>query len=289
MSELVKAPERALAPVEGTLPEVIEQFRAVAQGMSEARLLPARMTPPQATMVMLKGAELGLKPMQALADLYVVNGQVAMGTKTMCALYRSAGHSYTIDVTTAQECAVTFRLRNGNELSYTMTMDEVTHAKWDQAYDKEQKVWNMKPTWRAMPRVMLRYACLRTGIRAFAPEVLAGMIVVVEEAGGAETGAVLGEPLDEDTVDSTARDVTDEPLGEAGEHWSHDEAARKQVAEKMDKLALSTAEVYQALSMDAGTLIIDVEDYPKSLGNALVAMDNYTEAMAGTSAQQSLF
>ena len=86
MSELVKAPERALAPVEGTLPEVIEQFRAVAQGMSEARLLPARMTPPQATMVMLKGAELGLKPMQALADLYVVNGQVAMGTKTMSSL-----------------------------------------------------------------------------------------------------------------------------------------------------------------------------------------------------------
>lgn len=197
--------QTAIAPVEQ---EIERAKQIVASG-----LLPASIkTPQQALIIMWKGREIGLKEMQSFAHLYVVNGQVAMDTKLMYALYESRGHTASLLESTAEKCTIKFHLRDGREFTYTLTMAEAQAAHWHQNWDKEKNTWVDKPTWKSMPRIMLRYATMRTGIRAYAPSCLFGMLTIDE----AESDNALADALDtQEIIEGSTREVPQEELPQA--------------------------------------------------------------------------
>lgn len=172
MTELaiIRKQQTAVAPPrEYSLSELVQ----MADLLIKSRLVPeAIQTKEQAAIIMLKGQELGLKPMQAMSDIYVVYGQAHMGTKLMCALFKAAGHRYEVLDRTKDVARVKFMLADGTSYTHTMTMEEVSQAGWNKVGGK------IKYQWTQMPAVMLMYRCLSSGIRMLAPEVLHGMGVV---------------------------------------------------------------------------------------------------------------
>jgi len=75
----------------------LAEMRDLAEIVFDQGLLPVSLdTPQKAVIIMVAGRELGLGAMQSLRELYVVHGQVGMTAKLMGALYRSYGHSYTV-------------------------------------------------------------------------------------------------------------------------------------------------------------------------------------------------
>lgn len=163
---------------------------------------------------MWKGREIGLQPLQSFAHLYVVNGQVAMDTKLMYALYESRGHAVSLIESTDKQCSLTFHLRDGRKFDYTLTMAEAQAAHWHQNWNKEQNCWEDKPTWKSMPRIMLRYAAMRTGIRAYAPGCLFGMLTIDEAESTPTNGNedLLAESLNRpDIIEGTTHEVPQEP------------------------------------------------------------------------------
>jgi len=136
-------------------------------------------TAAQVVAVMLAGREMGLTPMQAATELYVVNGQVGMSGKVMVALFERGGRQWLrITESSPQRVKGIVHLRDGSEHEHELTMEEAEAAKWSMAYSKQSGSWQPKPTWRQMPRVMLEWAWKRTAIRKHDPGALLGNVVI---------------------------------------------------------------------------------------------------------------
>lgn len=148
----------------------VNELMVYARNAINSKLVPKSIdTPEKAVLVMLKGKELGLKPMQALNHIYVVNGAAAVDTKVLAALFLARGNSFFPLKSTADECSIKFSNRTGDTFTFTMTMAECKQAKWDQNWDSDTKSYKNKPTWTAMPGTMLYYRTLSTGIRRVDP------------------------------------------------------------------------------------------------------------------------
>lgn len=153
--------------------EQVNDLMVYAQRAVSSKLVPKGIdTPEKALIVMLKGRELGLKPMQALNHIYVVNGSAAVDTKVLASLFTKRGNKFFPIESTAEKCTVKFTNRDGDVFTFTMTMAECKQAKWNQTWDYESKSYKDKPTWLAMPATMLWYRTLSTGIRRVDPGAL---------------------------------------------------------------------------------------------------------------------
>jgi hypothetical protein len=242
-------------------------------------------SPAKAAIIMLKGQELGLQPMQALSDIYVVNGTPSLGTKLMCALYKRAGHSYEITERTADHVTVLFKLKDGSVYRHTVTMAEAEKAKWPYSWDKEKNAWKPKHTWTGMPMVMLTYRCLSTGIRTIAPEILHGMLHQdeAEDALGLEPEMAEAD----DVVESTARvvedpgpeeEIDDAPPPTTEPHWTTNDELTGQFLMIKQELGLNKAEVLLTLKNDCGKEIERVGEYPGTYAQAVEALKAFAKA-----------
>ena len=139
----------------------------------DSGLAPNGMTPQKLAVIMLKGQELGLRPLEAMESLYVVQGKVGEMTHQLVNMLRQAGHDYRIDETTMEQCSVTIYRSDGQTYRHTVTFKECDDARWNQYWDTTDKVWKVKPTWQGGgQRTMLAYRTISQAIRLFCPEVL---------------------------------------------------------------------------------------------------------------------
>jgi len=149
------------------------QLLKMAEYLVTNNLAPKNDTPAAVVTKFLAGRELGLAPMQAMVDLYVVNGQVMGDTRIMASQLRAGGWDYWFDETSMERATVVLRSPEGREHTLTVTYDECHEARWDQAYDYKSASWKPKPTWQGGGRaIMLRYRALSQAIRAFAADAL---------------------------------------------------------------------------------------------------------------------
>ena len=273
--QLVPQAERAVtrpAPQVKTLDELKE----VAIACQRSGILPQGTTPEMAMIVMLKGQELGLRPMQSLGHIYVVHGNAALDTKLMVALYKSAGHSYKVIERTEKQVKIKFMLADGREYEHTLTMAEAQKAGWD----RDNK--GVKHTWAKMPLVMLTYRAMATGIRVCAPEVLMGSILKDEALD-------LAAPNDpEMIVEGESRVIEAEVETPTPEHWAADDELRGQFIVRYKELGLTPAEVLQALGDDCGHPVERLSQYSDHQAAALTAIENYAKAKAEPVAEQGL-
>jgi hypothetical protein len=151
----------------------VQDLTARAKLVVDSGLAPRDMTPQQLAVIMLKGQELGLRPLEAMESLYVVQGKVGEMTHQLVNMLRQAGHDYHIDETTMEQCAVTIYRSDGQRYTHTVTFKECDDAKWNQYWDTKASVWKVKPTWQGGgQRTMLTYRTISQAIKLYCPEVL---------------------------------------------------------------------------------------------------------------------
>jgi len=209
---LIVRPEESVGWV---APRTFPEVKEMGEWLIKQGILPESVkTGGQAATIIMAGMEIGLRPIESFRHLYVVRGQPSMSTKLMVRLFRRAGHDYEIDEWTKDVVLGRLVLKNGKKYEHALTRAECDEAHWSHDWDKEKKAFVEKHTWKGMGKVMLMYRWLSTGIRAFAPECLDGM-VTIDEAGDAITPDDVER--DADMIETGAEPQATQPEPEVAE------------------------------------------------------------------------
>jgi hypothetical protein len=165
----------ALQAHSSTLPAANEwsTMLSMAETLVASGLLPRHITKPAAAVAIIqKGKEIGVPPMHALSNIFVVEGKPTCSAELMLALvYRDHGdNAIQIVETDNQHCLVAYRRRGWKEQStYSFTMQDAATAGVAG-----------KQTWKSYPAAMLRARCISAVARMAFPDSIAGMFVPEE-------------------------------------------------------------------------------------------------------------
>jgi hypothetical protein len=153
--------------------------------------------PEAAAAAILAGKSLGLDPMNALANIFVVSGRPSMYARTMAALVLQAGH--TIRRVEATEQRVVYEGRRKGETTFTRV--EWTIARAQKAGYTSNKKYQTDPIG------MLTAKCQAEICRVIAPDVLTGIAATsVEEVELDDLGEQTSAPA-ADTAPKTKRTI----------------------------------------------------------------------------------
>lgn len=127
--------------------------------------------PEAAAAAILAGKSLGLDPMNALSNIFVVHGRPALYARTMVALVMAQGHEVVRTEATPQRVTVSARRKGQQQWQdFTWTIDRAKTAGYtgNKKYDTD-------------PIAMLTAKAQAEACRTVAPDVLAGMPYSAEE------------------------------------------------------------------------------------------------------------
>lgn len=118
------------------------------------------------------GLEVGVPPMVAIREIYIVKGRPAMSSRLMHTLARRAGTILRYVETSDQRCEVEITPPGGRSLP----------SRFAWTIDRASKAGLLRnDTWTKYPAQMLRARCVSESINAACPEVLAGGMTSIEE------------------------------------------------------------------------------------------------------------
>lgn len=133
-------------------------------------------TPEAAAVIVLKGRELGLSFMTAIAHIHVIKGKPSMSAELMQAMARKnlPGLKISIVESTAEKAVVEFlRPEVGAKwFSLSFSMEDAKRAEL-----------LSNPSWKKYPRAMLWSRAIAAGLRTVCPEALMGISYTPEELG----------------------------------------------------------------------------------------------------------
>ncbi len=140
--------------------------------------LPASIkTSEQAIIIILKGRELGIPPMQAFSNIAVVNGKPTMSAELMLSMiYRNVpGAIVNYLHTDETKCVIEAQRPLGKPTTFKFTMDDAKRA-------------NLagKGPWISYPAAMLRARCVSAMARAMFSDALSGVVYTAEELEGTD-------------------------------------------------------------------------------------------------------
>jgi len=168
--------------------------------------------PEAAAAAILAGKSLGLDPMNALANIFVVSGRPSMYARTMAALVLQAGH--TIRRVQATEQSVIYEGKRKGETNFTRV--EWTIARAQKAgYTSNKK-------YQSDPIAMLTAKCQAELCRVIAPDVLTGIAA------------------------TSVEEVELDDLGETGTSTVKEPAAKRTVTRKQQPAPELPAAVHEA-------------------------------------------
>jgi len=177
----------AMIPINEVMPShaVWQGMKQQAGDMIKSGFLPASIkTPEQVLVIALKGRELGLPTMYALAHIHVIQGKPAQSSESMLAriLSQCPGTIIHYEVMDADRCVMQVTKPAHKAQSFSFTMDDAKRAGL-----------LTKTTWQQYPKSMLRARCISDMARALFPEALGGISHTPEELGATvnEQGEVI--------------------------------------------------------------------------------------------------
>lgn len=131
-------------------------------------------TPDKAVIIMLKGKELGIPPMQAFSSIAVVNGKPTMSAELMLALiYKNVPSAEIVfQETTDKACVVVAKRKAGMGSTFSFTIEDAKRADLLR-----------KGPWVQYPAAMLRARCISAMARAMFPDAIMGVSYTPEEMG----------------------------------------------------------------------------------------------------------
>jgi hypothetical protein len=238
------APALNLSPSAGTIQlaqwaQELDAAHRLGTALCQTEFVPAsfRGKPEAAAAAILAGKSLGLDPMNALANIFIVQGKPALYARTMAALVMAQGHS--IVRTQADEKSVTVAgRRKGQEewQEFTWTIERAQQA----GYTSNKK-------YATDPIAMLTAKAQAEACRTIAPDVLTGLAHSVEEIELEDLGE---RPAPRPTAASRLipKDETEPEPEVAGDRASDAQIAALVTA--MNALGLETAQQKKAAIAD---------------------------------------
>lgn len=169
-----------IVPAQPLLPSKDEWafLKEQAQMAVKSGLLPRAVdSPEKATIIALKGRELGIPPMQAFSHIHVVDGKPTMSAELMLAqIYKHCAGAVINYLQSDDKRCVIEASRPGHKLAqFAYTIEEA------------QKAGLLgKHNWKAYPAAMLRARAIAIVARAVFPDAIMGVSYTPEEL-GAET------------------------------------------------------------------------------------------------------
>lgn len=170
------------SPVAATMPQgfdmLHQQVRALADAHEYAsavcrtQLVPKAYhgKPDDAAVAILYGAEIGMMPMQALQEVFVVNGKPAIYARTMAALLKRHGYRFETVEDTPQRVTITGYSPRGEQETSTWSIERATTAGYVR-----------NTLYKTNPQAMLYSKALAEVCRRLAPDVLQGLSHSVED------------------------------------------------------------------------------------------------------------
>ena len=165
-------------------PEVYLQMKSVSHDMIASRAIPTVWQNADQVLVALQtGFEMGMKPMESLKSLYLVNGQINIWGAAIVRRLREHGYSIKYSNETQESCTATvtkgmFAEEDGaEEYVETYTFDEADAS----GYTKDSRN-AIQVGWRLVMnrKLKLRYGVLSLIIKTYLPEVLGAATGIVE-------------------------------------------------------------------------------------------------------------
>lgn len=129
-------------------------------------------TPEQAIAIMMKGKEIGIPPMQAFSQIYIIEGRVALSSELMLALiYKNCKEAKVIfKYLTDKRCVIAANRPGQPPIEFEWTLEDAAKAQLLQ-----------KDNWKKYPRAMLRNRCIAEMSRALFPDCISGTVYIPEE------------------------------------------------------------------------------------------------------------
>jgi hypothetical protein len=123
-------------------------------------------TPQKAFLIMAQGRELGLSTMQALGNIYVVEGKVSLSSDLMAAMVLKSPICEYLRVVemTAERATYSAKRKGGAEFRFSFSWEDATRAGL-----------TGRATYKANPADMLRHRALSKCVRAVFPDVVSGL------------------------------------------------------------------------------------------------------------------
>lgn len=118
--------------------------------------------------------ELGIGRMNALTDIYVIEGKPSLSSHLMAALVRRAGHKLRVQVGEGPAARAVLIRKDDPEFEFVSV--------WTMDRAKAAGLTN-KAVWKSYPAAMLKARAISEVVREGASEVLAGALYVPEELG----------------------------------------------------------------------------------------------------------
>lgn len=156
-----------------SLGEVMDWARAVAP----STMLPRQYQKQPANLLVAAeyADELGIGRMNALTDIYVIDGKPSLSSHLMAALVRRAGHRLRVQMSNDGTAAKAILIRSDDpdfEFTAVWTMQRAQAAGL-----------TSKAVWKSYPAAMLKARAISEVVREGASEVLSGALYVPEELG----------------------------------------------------------------------------------------------------------
>jgi hypothetical protein len=155
----------------------IEEIQGFCGYLIDSGILPNYIdTPQKATVILLKGEEIGCTAMQAIEGLYPIDGKCGMTSHLMMALLRKNGIRVEVIYSNAKGAKMLFTRKwpDGFEERH---VEEFVFA------EAQQAGLTRKHNWAKWPKRMFRARTLGFGARHIAADVLGGNSYVMEELG----------------------------------------------------------------------------------------------------------
>lgn len=152
--------------------EAMSAAHKLATVLCNTSMVPAtfRGKPDDGAAAILYGAEVGLKPQQALQQVFVVHGQPAIYARTMVALLKAKGYTFTTVESTDQSVTVQGVSPRGEQETSTWTIQRAKNA----GYTSNKK-------YQTDPQAMLYAKAASEVARKLAPDVLLGIKYTAED------------------------------------------------------------------------------------------------------------
>jgi hypothetical protein len=185
----------------------------LAKNLALSSLLPTDLKgrPQDTLVVMMTGAELGLRPMQSIMSVHPIDGRPSIGAHLWVSLARGAGHKVRVIEQTPDHCTMVLIRRDDPEFEHavTYTIDDAVQAGLCQRTEdgtiRARSGKGRRLPWEANTGAMLYARCASTLVRRACPEVALGVLDEVE----AESMRV-----ESDRVDRLAEVAADRPPAE---------------------------------------------------------------------------
>lgn len=182
------------------------QMEKLAQSLVQSKAFPKNIqNASQALVVMQAGVEMGLKPMEAINGLSIINGVVNPWGKTTVKLLRNHGWKISYEPLMERGGGMRATITKDDE-SYTdeLYFDQAQKSGWTHTHKDGSKV--LKPSWYegANRELKLRYGVLSKIIKTYVPEVLGSFGDIAEVA---EDYVIVEEPASDTNVTHKATEV----------------------------------------------------------------------------------